>query len=177
MENNIKNLDIRDVSIIDALPVYGWDKKILTIGAGKGRIEWYLYNMGYNVVATDIKRSVSWDDKDKLIFIESSILDPSIDSRSVVICSEVLEHIHSYRKAFKNLLSLTDIRLIITIPRETSFYSPDHVNFWNDQNLQEFVNMSIPYMCSISRIRTKKKDIKTDQWCYLIIIDKRQCYG
>ena len=170
----MKELDIRDISIIDALPVYKGPKKVFTVGCGIGRIEFHLHKMGYNVVATDVKRMVKWSDIENLIFRKFNILKPDNSVWPIVICSEVLEHIQNYKQAFRNLISLAGIRVIITVPYGNSFNSPDHVNFWH--NSEEFYELGKPYVVSVSRIRTKPKDAKKNQWCYLIIIDKRQCY-
>lgn len=170
----MKELDMRDISIIDALPVYNSVKEILTIGCGKGRIEWYLYKMGYNVIATDVRREVEWFDTNGLKFCKFDILKPSNIKKPVVICSEVLEHLKDYKKAFRNLINITETRLIITVPYAKSFNSLGHVNFWT--NSKEFYELGKPYAVSISKIRTKPKDVKMNQWCYLIIVDKRQCY-
>jgi len=171
---SIKELDIRDVSIIDAMPIYECPKKVFTVGCGKGRIEWHLHKMGYDVIATDVKRMVDWSDTEGLKFCQFDILKPDTKIWPVVVCSEVLEHIPKYKQAFKNLIGLASTRVIITVPYAHSFASPDHVNFWH--NPEEFYELGKPYVVSVSKIRTKSKDIKLNQWCYLIVIDKRQCY-
>jgi len=187
----MKDLDIRDISIIDSLPIYNYNKTILNIGCGKGRIDYYLSNVGFKVIATDYKHNVEWIEKSNLTFSISSIFDLNsfpIKKSEVVICSEVLEHLVEYKKALKNLLQLTTIRLIITIPYKKSFYSPEpppmgHCNFWDDhlndefKNINEFKMLCKPYSVSISKIRTKEKDVEMKQWGYLIIVDKRQKYN
>lgn len=175
----VKPLDIRDISIIDALPIYDCSKSILTVGCGLGRVEWYLHEMGYSIIATDVERMVTWEDNaPSLCFSKMNILDEKtfLKPRPIVICSQVLEHLKNYKIALKNLLKLTKTRLIITIPFENSFNSPDHCNHWNDKSIKEFENICKPYCVSISKIRTKPKDVKMKQWAYLIIVDKRQCY-
>ena len=180
MSLNINPLDIRDISIIDALPVYNYTKNILTVGCGYGRLEWHLYGLGYLVVATDIKRMVDWEDSLPFLrFLEIDILNEKtfVETFPVIICSQVLEHLKDYKIALKNLLKFTEIRLIITIPFEKSFNNPDHCNYWGDTKVKEFESICSPYSVSISRIRTKEKDIQLGQWCYLIIVDKRQLVG
>jgi len=172
----MQNVDMRDISIIDSLPVYDCVKEILTVGCGKGRIEWHLHNMGYDVLATDIVREVEWEESNGLRFNQMDILHPTATPKPIVICSEVLEHINKYKKAFRNLLKLTRVRLIITVPYHKSFLSPDHRNFWTDSDIVEFKRLGKPYMVSIGKIRTKPKDLKLKQWCYLILVDKRQKY-
>jgi hypothetical protein len=173
----MENLDIRDISIIDSLPVYNCEKQILTVGCGAGRIEWHLSNMGYDVLATDIGREVEWEERENLHFKQMDILNPTVAPKPIVICSEVLEHIDRYKKAFKNLISLTKVRLIITVPYDNSYHSPDHCNIWTDSEIVEFEYLGKPYMVSIVKIRAKQKDVKMKQWCYLIVVDKRQKYA
>jgi len=189
----MKALDIRDISIIDAFPVYDHEKTILNIGCGEGRIDSYLASIGYRVYATDIVREDTWEDSDRLTFHESDIFDLlsfPVRNVSIVLCSQVLEHIKGYKAALANLLTLTEIRLIITIPYRRSFYDPSHINFWNDrdynvapgsspsyhgyEDIHEFVDLCKPYMVAISKIRTKPEDAKTDKYNYLIVVDKRQ---
>ena len=177
MSLGISTLDIRDISIIDSLPVYNVMNSVLTVGCGKGRLEYHLYKMGYSIIATDIKRMVTWEDNlPCLRFLEMNIFDEEsfVKAQPIVICSQVLEHLKNYKIALKNLLKLTETRLIITIPFKKSFNSPDHCNHWNDTNVNEFENICSPYSVSISKIRTKEKDIQLNQWCYLIVVDKRQ---
>lgn len=179
MSLNVKPLDMRDTSIIDALPVHECSKSILTVGCGLGRIEWYLRELGYLVLATDVKRMVTWgDNAPSLCFSIMDILDEKtfLKSSPVVICSQVLEHLKGYKIALKNLLKLTETRLIITVPFEKSFNSPDHCNNWGDGSVKEFEELCRPYSVAVSKIRTKPKDVKMKQWAYLIIVDKRQCY-
>lgn len=179
----MKPLDMRDISMIDALPVYNCEKVILNIGCGKGRIDFHLGAMGYRIYATEIKRYDTWKDEKNLTFHISDIFDISsfpVRSAPVVICSQVLEHLADYRKALSNLLELTEIRLIITTPYRTSFNSPGHCNYWDDvasasfKDVHEFVELCHPYMVSISKIRTKAEDVRISQYDYLIIVDKRQ---
>ena len=175
----MQDLDIRDVSILDALPAYLFEPAVLTVGCGKGRIEWHMTHMGYDVLATDVYRAVVWEDTSELKFELLDILadiDYEKYSRPIVVCSEVLEHIKNYKKALENLVKLASIRLIITVPFERSFWSPDHINTWDDSTVGEFYKLCKPYSVSISKIRTKPRDVELKQWCYLIVVDKRQCY-
>ncbi len=181
----MKSLDIRDVAIIDAFPVYDCEKTVLNIGCGEGRIDFHLATLGHRVYATDIKRYETWQEVPNLTFHLSSIFDLNsfpIRSTSVVICSEVIEHLNGYKKALKNLLCLARIRLIITVPFKRSFFSPEHCNFWDDKvsngykDVNEFISLCEPYSVSISKIRTKPRDVEMGQYEYLIVVDKRQNY-
>lgn len=185
-----KIIDMRDVAIINSFRFHDIKKEILNVGCGKGRIDFYLSSIGYRVYATDRIKYNAWKDEENLTFHISDIFDTSsfpISSAPIVICSQVLEHLKDYKKAMANLLKLTDIKLIITIPYRKSFHSnpkfdthSKHHNFWDDcesnefKNVNEFVDMNKPYLVSISKIITKKKDITTRQYNYLIIMDRRQ---
>ena len=170
-------LHMKDIAIIDALPVYDCEKTILNVGCGEGRIDYHLARMGYQVYATDIKRYESWQDRERLMFSPADIFDLTsfpMDLAPIVICSQMLEHLRDYKKALANLIELAETRLILTFPYKRSFHSPDHVNFWDDDTMQEFTELCKPYFSSMSKILAKPRDVKTGQRCYLMIIDKRQ---
>ena len=187
----MKFLDMRDIAIIDAFPNYKYEKKVLNVGCGEGRIDWWLAQLGYRVYSTDITGEPEWDDLEgNLTFHKSDIFDlssfPILDS-PIVICSQVLEHLKGYKLALVHLLALTEVRLIITVPYRQSFRSPDHINFWDDEpdgripilkedfkDIHEFIDLCHPYSTSISKIRTKPEDVEMGQWNYLIVVDMRQ---
>jgi len=192
----VSKLDIRHISIIDALPAYETKKEVLFVGAGDCKIDLHLLHDGYTVYSTDYEKNDVFHNRMKDYFSQlnysySNIFDVTtfpIKSCETVVCAEVLEHLVEYKKAFKNLLELTERRLIITIPFEKSFFDPapapeGHCNFWSDsgsanfKDIQEFVDMARPYAISIQKIRTKEKDIQMKQFSYLIIIDKNQKYN
>jgi len=176
-------LDIRDIAIIDAFPIYSCRKTVLNVGCGEGRLDWYLARMGYRVYATDIDQHPRRPTLRNLTFHKSGIFDLSsfpIASSPIVICSQVLEHLKEYRVALAHLLALTEGRLIITVPYRRSFPHPDHINFWDDEgsstfkDIHDFIAFCDPYSTAISKIRTKPEDVKMGRWNYLIVIDKRQ---
>lgn len=186
----MNRIDIRDIAIMDALPIYQCSKKILDVGCGYGRISRILSTMGYRVHATDYIEQDSWNDTEMLTFHQADIFEPEsfpVASSPIVICSEVLEHLISYREALVNLLSLTRTRLIVTVPFKLSFNntspSPEgHCNYWSNLNgqfrdINEFRQLCHPYAVSITKIRTKPEDVQKHQWAYLIVVDKRQKYG
>ena len=112
----MKPLDIRDISIIDALPVYDVEPLVLNVGCGKGRIDTWLSQNGYIVYATDYEAKQEWGNGTNLLFSESDVYNlPSFPVRSapIVLCSEVLEHLTRWQLALHNLLELTEERLII----------------------------------------------------------------
>ena len=192
----MKPLDIRDISIIDAFPVYDHEKTVLNIGCGEGRIDSHLASMGYRVYATDVIKRDMWEDSDLLTFHESNIFDLSsfpVRNVPIVLCSQVIEHVKEYKTALANLIDLATVRLIVTIPYRRSFPDSGHINFWDDgvldaipgsmpsyreyEDIHEFVDLCKPYMVAISKIRTKPEDVQKRQYNYLIIIDKRQKFN
>jgi len=174
---------MKDMAIIIAFPQDKHMKVILEVGCGDGNIDWYLTAMGYRVYATDIKQDKEWQDKKCLTFHVANIFDPTsfpISSAAIVICSQVLEHLGDYKKALINLIKLTEMRLIITLPYRKSFRNPSHYHFWDDsasekfKDIHEFIELSKPYSVSLNKIITKPKDAETGQRDYLIIIDKKK---
>ena len=182
-------LNMKDIAIIDAFPTYpGYPVfgHVLNVGCGEGRLDYHVANMGYKVYATDVKerKERTEDSPLSMPFARhvSDIFDLSsfpIQSSPIVICSQLLEHLKEYKKAFSNLLKLTEIRLIITMPYRRSFPTPTHCNFWDDiasdkfKDIHEFVELSKPYSIAISKIITKQCDAGR-QFAYLMVIDKRQ---
>ena len=184
---------MKDIAIIDSFPNYRFDPVVLDVGCGSARIDFHLMKMGFKVYATDYRRYDTWkniQENDGFVkFYESDLFhleDFPIKKASIVICSQVLEHLENYKNALKNLLELTEIRLIITIPYKKSFYSygpypKGHINLWSDKrkfglykDVKEFYKLCRPYNVNISKIRTKIEDVDKKQYNYLIIINKRQ---
>lgn len=178
-------LDMKDIAIIDAFPVYDCERRVLSAGCGDGRIDFHLAEMGYRVHAFDCKRYDTWADGKNLTFQKADIFEAQdLPSVPIVICSQVLEHIREYRRALATLVALAEIRLVITVPYRKSFNGGKgkHCNFWDDRafgefkDVHEFQTLCHPYAVAISKIRTKLQDAKTDKYDYLIIVDKRQNY-
>jgi len=176
-------LNMKDIAIIDAFPIYNYEKRVLNVGCGTGRIDFHLAEMGYRVDAFDIKNYDTWEDKENLTFRKADIFEPqNLRTASIVICSQMLEHLKSYKCALMNLVALAEVRLIITIPYRKSFNCNTHCNFWDDRafgkfkDVHEFHTLCHPFSIAISKIRTKLKDAKTNRYNYLIIVDKRQNY-
>lgn len=180
----MKPLDMKDIAIIDAFPVYDIKQKtVLSIGCGDGKIDFHLAEMGYRVYATDIKKYNTWENSENLTFHVADVFDLSsmpIEEPDIIICSQVLEHLGAYGMAIVNMIALAKTRIVITVPYRDSFKSPDHRHFWDDEengkfkDVNEFEGFYRPYSVAISKIRTKPKDAGTNKYGYLIIIDKRQ---
>lgn len=179
----MKPLDMKDIAIIDALPVYDCRRTVLNVGCGPGRIDFHLAKMGYRVWGIDIMRYDEWEDSENLSFHIANIFDLSsmpIQRPDIIICSQVLEHLENYGMALVNMMALARIRIVLTTPYRNSFSHPEHLHFWDDKENGKFKDINeIKYIChpnsvSISKIKTKKKDAAKRKSNYLIIIDKRQ---
>lgn len=139
----MSELDVRHISIIDALPIYGEIKTILEVGAGRCKIAGHLAGLGYDVTALDIEARDNWKslkEKENLTLVVGDIFEHTVgnlphEKYDVVICSEVLEHLPKYKEAFETLKSLATQRIVITVPRGISFLElgpppVGHCNFW-----------------------------------------------
>lgn len=177
----LQSLDMKDIAIIAAFSIYGCEKTVLNVGCGDARIDFHLAAMGYRVYATDVERYETWQKRSNLTFHQSNIFDLEsfpIKEASVVIASQVLEHLKDYKMALKNLLKLTAARLIMTVPYHRSFNHPEHCNYWSDEaiadfkDIKEFIELCKPHKITISKIITKPQDAGK-QFAYLIVVDKR----
>jgi len=195
----VKELDIRDIAIIDAFPVYDGGEftlvPVCNVGCGAGRLDWHLAKLGYKVYSTDYEQNPKFPEG--LYWEYANIYEPSsfdLPNYPIVICSEVLEHLDNWQMALKNLIAMATVRLIITVPYMESYNNgapaPEgHCNYWCDdthhdyarsqgyKNINDFVRRCHPYATTVSKIRTKPEDVHMKQWDYLIVVDKRQHYG
>ena len=139
-------LDLRQISLVNALPVWKSQKEVLVVGSGDCKLDNYLVNEGYTVYSTDMLDGPGHGDfgrekySDNINYSNADIFD--LDSFPVkkcetVICSEVLEHIPDWQNALRNLLCLAKKRVIITVPHHRSYDVPGpppagHCNYWTD---------------------------------------------
>ena len=167
------------------------NKEVLVVGAGDCATCYHLIKAGFDVISTDYKKTERFeqnmvDYKHLLNWQESSILDInsfSVESRDIVVCMEVLEHLVDYKLAFENLLKLTNKRLIIGVPWKTSFNYPapppeGHCNYWDYdgrdgyKNIYEFEEMCKPHKFYIENIISHEEDLTSGERVMLMIIDK-----
>jgi len=173
----MKPLDIRDVAIIKASPAGNYEKTVLDVGCGEGILAYHLASLGYRVYGIDTRVRESWKNSKYLTFHRGSIFDLSsvpVKGASIVICSQVLEHLEGWKTALVHLLALAQLRLIITVPFKRSFYSPEHCNFWDDESIKDFVKLCKPYSVSISKTITKPADVELGWFDYVIVVNKEK---
>ena len=199
--NKLVWFDLKHQSIIDAFPVFRlFEKTLLDVGTGRAQVPRVLGRGGWDVDCVDIKRRDCWKHDEHVNFIEGDFLTSKElrEEYSVVMASEVLEHLPNYKQFLEKMIALATARVIITVPFENSFDVPGpppegHCNYWSWQpvegvlesdgksevvwqarSITEFVDLCAPYSVSVSTIRTKPEDLGTGAACFLIIIDKRQ---
>ncbi|MEZ4598906.1 MAG: class I SAM-dependent methyltransferase [Syntrophotaleaceae bacterium] len=103
-------------------------KSIHDVGCGEGFwvLEWA--RQGRNVRGTDFssavidlaKKNAIEHGLEEILFETRSIydLDPSRDSADLIVCIEVLEHLHDPETALERLQSVVDRHLIVSVPHE-----------------------------------------------------------
>lgn len=171
----MKPLDMRDAAIIRAFPAGDYERTVLDVGCGAGRLLYHLASLGFRVYGVDTKKYETWKNSEYLTFRQGNIFDLSsipVKEVSVVICGQVLEHLKGWKTALVQLLALAQLRLIITVPFKRSFYNPEHCNFWDDESIKDFVKFCKPYLVSISKTITKPADVELGWFDYVIVIDK-----
>lgn len=184
-------VDVRHQRIIKEVMLKDDKKEVMIVGAGDCKIDYHLIKNGWKTYSTDYETSEDFNKKMEgyfhtLDYCLANIFDITtfpVKQAETVVCSEVLEHLSDYDVAFKNLLSLTEKRLIITVPWRRSFDDTapppkGHCNYWDDNDngvfktIKNLTDLAKPYKVHIEKIITKEADIARNQRCYLIIVDK-----
>ena len=167
-------------------------KEILNIGSGDCATDYHLIQEGFDVISTDYLKADKFeknmvDYKHHIKWQQANILDLksfSVDSREIVLCMEVLEHLVDYKIAFENLLKLADKTLIIGVPWKHSFNHPapppeGHCNWWDIgtnpsyKDAYEFEEMCKPHSFYVEKILTCPEDGATGQGTILMVINKK----
>ena len=188
---------LRDIAIIDAMPNWDFNQyrsgKVLDVGCGTGRLSYYLLQRCNNVDALDNQAHPAWKNEFKHDrYITADLFEWLANEYieyEVVIASDVLEHLKEWQRAFKLLIDVAKIRVIVTVPWEHSYDNSDpapvgHCNYFShdDYNprsplfIGQFERMAYPYSTQISCIASKPED-EYKQASYLIVVDKRQKYS
>jgi len=149
----------------------GEAETIYDVGCGEGLLTRYLQKKYKHAIGVDIEDNnrvgltyvMRWDVQDE---------PQGIVPADVVIASEVLEHVRWWKDALRNLLKITNKKLIITVPYGRSFFDPGHINFWDDDTINEFKEIASPHKVEITKGITKPEDVKMNQLLYYITINK-----
>jgi len=162
--------EMKNQAIIDEIPKD--TKSIADIGCGEGFLtNWLIKNTKakiYPIDIVDINRM-------NLSVLIGDLTDGEnfpIKSVEVSIVSEVLEHIRWWKDALQTLLWVSKSKLIITVPYANSFNDDGHVNFWDDESIEEFKELCKGWDVSIKKILTKPEDARINQLLYLITCKK-----
>lgn len=134
------------------------------VGCGEGHVSGMLARNGFRVRGCDVSAaSVATARREcearglHLPLEVKSVydLDPAVDSASVVLCCEVLEHLTDPGAALDRLLSITRKSLILSVPREPVWHllnmargkylhalgnTPGHYQHWSRRMFVEFVS-------------------------------------
>ena len=129
-------------------------KNILELGSGEGQICSLLHKLGFEIygIDNDLKR-VNFSKKynPNVTFIHDDIFKHKrLRKIDLVLCLEVLEHVHEYKKAIDRIYELTNKFAIISVPNEPIWRilnflrgkyifslgnTPSHVNNWRQIKL------------------------------------------
>jgi len=163
--------ELKNQAIIDAIPKN--TKSIADIGCGEGFLtNWLIKNTKAKVYPIDIEDN----NRMNLSVLIGDLTDYGtfpIRSVDVSIASEVLEHLRWWKDALQTLLDVSKRKVIITIPYGNSFDAYDHVNYWDDKNVKEFIELCPGWDVKIKKILTKPEDVKYNQLIYLILCTKK----
>ena len=144
----------------------------MDVGCGEGFLtNWLIKHTKAKVYPIDIIDT----NRMNLNVLLGDLTDPDtfpIKEVEVSIASEVLEHIRWWKDALQTLLEASMRKVIITIPYGQSFWSPDHINFWDDESVKEFETLAVGWDVKISKIIAKPEDKKDNYLLYLIVCTK-----
>jgi hypothetical protein len=161
--------ELKNQAIIDEI---GDAKSIADIGCGEGFLtNWLIKHTKATIYPIDVVD----ENRMNLKVLIGDLTEPEnfpIKSVEVSIASEVLEHIRWWKEALQTLLDISERKVIITIPYGTCFWSPDHLNFWDDESVREFIALCDGWDVKIKKILSKPEDVKDNYLLFLIVCTK-----
>jgi 2-polyprenyl-3-methyl-5-hydroxy-6-metoxy-1,4-benzoquinol methylase len=151
---------------LDRLVAASGASRITEVGCGEGHIARHLARNGIRVTASDVSqmiigeaRRLSAADGLDIDYHVADIydLDPATHRNNLVVCCEVLEHLHEPERALEKLVSLADPFLLVSVPREPIWRilnlsglryvrelgnTPGHLNHWSRR---QFLRLTSKY--------------------------------
>lgn len=90
-------------------------KKVLDVGSAQGWYIKYLKDLGFEVTATDIEKTIAFDD---VPFVQTFGADLPFESNSfdTVLAINIIEHIEDEEKTLSELRRVTKERLLLSVP-------------------------------------------------------------
>jgi SAM-dependent methyltransferase len=101
--------------IFDFVEKYAVGKKVLDVGSAQGWYIKYLKDIGFEVVASDIEKTLAFDD---VPFVQTVGANLPFDDESfdTVLAINVIEHIDDEKKILSELQRVTRKRLLLSVP-------------------------------------------------------------
>jgi 2-polyprenyl-3-methyl-5-hydroxy-6-metoxy-1,4-benzoquinol methylase len=141
-------------------------KTMTECGCGKGQVTQFIANNialdkinAFDISAEDLEISTADNKKDYINFYQKSIYDIADDEKAdLVVCCEVLEHLHEPDVALKKMSALNAQYYLFSVPNEPIWRilnfirgkymsdwgnTPDHRNHWSTKKFQKFVNQHL----------------------------------
>ncbi len=142
-------------------------KDVHEVGCGEGQLTGLLKRQGFDVRGSDfdeerldVARSQTEAANLDIKYVRRSIyeLDPAVDSASLIVCCEVLEHLDDPELALKKIASVSTGHVILSVPREPLWRilnmsrlkylgawgnTPGHLNHWSTRSFVETVSKYI----------------------------------
>jgi 2-polyprenyl-3-methyl-5-hydroxy-6-metoxy-1,4-benzoquinol methylase len=139
------------------------NKRIHEIGCGEGQITGLLYQKGFEIRGTDIRKESievakknAFDNNLDIEFKIGSIYElEESDISDIIMCCEVLEHLENPILALENLKEITSQYIILSVPREPIWRlmnmargkylsefgnTPDHIQHWSTKSFKKLVS-------------------------------------
>jgi len=146
-------------SLWDLISITGVDS-IHEVGCGEGYLAFTLAQSGMKVHASDAsaqiidKAKAAFSEQNKGVNITFKVaniyeLESDNDSDSLIVCSEVLEHLEHPDRAIKNLKKIANSYVLLSVPREPVWRllniirfkylrnlgnTPGHIQHWSREN-------------------------------------------
>lgn len=150
---------------------------LLDVSCGNARNLQYYAWKGLKVAGTELTDELVQNCRQKGIDCVKVNLDceklPFADnSFDIVTCTQVIEHLQKPQKVIKELIRVARKLVCIATPVEKSYFSSEHIHFWDTTSLIEELFNDIKYPFIVARFPSKPEDVKSGWRTFLIVIEK-----